>query len=184
MPEASNPTHWTYADRLLLPDDGRIYEILEGELIVSPFPVPRHQIVTGNLFFALRRFVDERNLGTCLFAPLDVVLAEDIVVEPDILFIRREREGIIGPKYVTAAPDLVIEVLSESSRRVDPGKKKRAYAAHGVEEYWIVDPDAELVDVFVLSGPELVHHARCTDGDLESPRALSGFRMPLAGAFR
>jgi len=141
---------FTYNDYLLLPEDKR-YEILDGELCEVPAPNIRHQRVSKRIANALIRQVEESGLGEILQAPCDVVLSEENVVQPDILFVCKERFGIIGEANIREAPDLVVEILSPSSRLKDLEIKRKIYARFGVQEYWIVDPEAATVEVLVWS---------------------------------
>ena len=139
---------FTYEDLLSVPEDGRRYEVLEGELVVSPPPQWRHQQVQ----WRLARFLDRAvplGFGVAAAAPLDVVLTPHDVAAPDLLFIARDRE-IIAADNVQGAPDLVIEVPSETSRKRDTAFKRPVYERHGVRWYWIVDPEEETVRVFQL----------------------------------
>ena len=92
------------------------------------------------------------NLGRLLAAPVDVKLAEDETVVPDLVFIRHDRLSIIGPKAIEGAPDLIAEILSPSTRHHDLGKKKALYARFGMREYLAIDPEARILTVFVLRG--------------------------------
>jgi Uma2 family endonuclease len=139
----------TYDDLAQLPDDGKRYELLEGELIVSPAPTPRHQRAVGLIVRFLGRAEDAGH-GQVYVAPLYVVFDEDNVAEPDVLFIRTERLYIVGEADIRGAPDLVVEVLSASTRRRDLRPKLQIYARYRVPYYWIVDPDAETVQVYEL----------------------------------
>ena len=183
MKETERQTRWTYEDYLLLPDDGKRYQIIRGELFMSAAPIPRHQIVSIRLVRILDRWVVAYKLGICLYSPIDLVLADDSVVQPDIIFIQESRRGIIGEKYLTAAPDLVIEILSESTRKVDLVLKRSLYAAYGVREYWIVDPKAERIDIHVLENGDLVKKAEVTEGVVRSPVVLAGLEFPLREVF-
>ncbi len=138
---------YVYEDLLTMPDDGKRYELLEGDLLVSPSPKTRHQKVVGNVF-ALLRGLQESGKGEVYVAPLDVVFDRHNVLEPDVLFVRTERLSVITDKNVGGPPDLVVEVLSESTREVDLGRKLRTYSRFGVPEYWVVDPDANTVQIF------------------------------------
>jgi len=140
---------FTYEDYLLMPEERR-YELIEGELYMTPSPVPYHQKVVGNLYLILRDFVDRRGLGEVIIAPCDVVLSEYDVVQPDLMFISRERMEIIKERNVCGAPDLVIEVLSEGTAERDRVLKKKLYARAGVKEYWIVDPYRKEIEVYEL----------------------------------
>src|SRR5207237_384579 len=105
--------NFTYDDLLEMPDDGRHYEILDGELIVNAAPIPRHQLIAGRLFYVLFNYLESNPIGQVFHAPLDVVFTPRWVVEPDILYIRKERRSIITRTNVSGAPDLAVEVLSD-----------------------------------------------------------------------
>jgi Uma2 family endonuclease len=137
-----------YADLLAFPEDGKRHELIDGEHYVSAAPTLRHQTVLKKLFSALNGFVEPRNLGEVFFAPVDVLLSQHDVVDPDLLYVRRERLAILEQRFVRGAPDLAVEVISPWSRKLDTAVKRRAYAKFGVGEYWIVDPNPETVEVF------------------------------------
>lgn len=141
-------TKLTFADYLETSDDER-YELLNGELVLSPSPKEIHQYISGILYLRLGTFVRERRLGKVYFAPFDVVLSDTDVVQPDLLFISNERAGIITQDNVCGAPDLVVEILSPSTVDRDRTIKLDLYATHGVEEYWMVDPDSRTVMVML-----------------------------------
>jgi Uma2 family endonuclease len=183
MKETERQTRWTYEDYLLLPDDGKRYQIVRGELFMSAAPIPKHQIVSIRLVFRILQYVEAHRLGICLCAPIDLLLAKDSVVQPDIIFIQESRRGIIGEKYLTAAPDLVIEILSDSTRKLDLVLKRSLYAEHGVREYWIVDPKAERIDIHVLENGELVKKSEGTEGEVRSPAVLPGLAFPVREIF-
>src|SRR5882724_5738175 len=144
------PIKLTYEDYVDLPDDGKQYEILDGELFVSPAPVPRHQGVSRNLLLILGRFVADRKLGTVFNAPIDLILAQTTIAQPDLLFIRAGRESIVTERAVEGPPDLVVEILSPWSGRRDRVAKAALYARHGIRHYWVVDPDARLLEAYEL----------------------------------
>jgi Uma2 family endonuclease len=141
---------FTYQDYLLLSDEKR-YEILEGDLCIVPAPDVYHQRVSRRLEVALIEHVERYDLGEILDAPCDVVLSQENVVQPDILFISKDRLGIIGKTNIQGPPDLVIEIVSESTRSKDADIKRKLYAKYGVREYWIVDPAAKTVEVLTWS---------------------------------
>lgn len=143
---------WTHDDLARLPEDGKRYEIIRGELCMTSAPSTLHQRVVARLDRLLGTFVDERGLGELYIAPTDVRLSEHDVVEPDLFFIARANLGIVGDAFVSGAPDLVIEVASDSTRERDRTRKKALYESAGVREYWIVDPDARRVTVFRPTG--------------------------------
>jgi Uma2 family endonuclease len=140
----------TYDDYLTLPADGKRYEIIEGELSMTPAPFTDHQRILGRLFRFIDEFARKNNAGEVFVAPTDVVLSMTDVVQPDILFVTKERSHIITIKNIIAAPDLVIEILSESTAVIDRTTKKSLYEKYGVKEYWIVDPENEDIECFSL----------------------------------
>ncbi len=119
----------TYDDYLCLPNDGKRYEVLEGELFVSPAPRTKHQIASGNLYAVLHQHVRKHKRGRVFSAPTDVILSQTNVVQPDLLFISNERKKIITEKNIHGAPDLIVEILSETSAEQDRTAKKQIYAA-------------------------------------------------------
>ncbi len=142
----------TYQDYAALPDDGRRYEIHEGELSVTAAPGSKHQIVSSNLVWALETQVRSRGIGVVLCAPLDIILSDRTVVQPDIVFIATDRLGRISERGIEGAPTLVVEILSPSTSETDRNTKLRLYASYGVPYYWIVDPDARVVEAYALVG--------------------------------
>lgn len=143
---------WTYDDLLAMPEptDGKRYEILDGVLVVSPAPATKHQRVLGNLHVMLRRCLHDTRIGEVFMAPFDVVLSKTRVAEPDLLVIAAQRRDILERRGVFGAPDLVIEILSPSNTKHDLVTKRRMYARSAIREYWIVDPEAEAVEVLAL----------------------------------
>ena len=142
---------FTYEDYLRLPDDGKQYQIVGGELYMSPAPVPYHQRILLNLSMVLQHFVAERDLGSVWIAPCDIVLSDEDVVEPDLFFISKEREDIVGDTYIEEAPDLAVEILSPSTSKLDRTIKMRLYERSGVREYWVVDPERKRIEVLNLT---------------------------------
>ncbi len=145
---------WTYADLADWPesDDGNRYEIIDGELIVTPAPIPPHELLTIELVFRFGEVVRPGRLGRLFTAPVDVLLPGGDALEPDLVFIRADRLDIVGPAAIEGPPDIVVEILSPSTRARDLGRKMELYAALGVPEYWIVDPDARTATLFALRG--------------------------------
>lgn len=146
---------YTYADYLLTPDDVR-YELIDGELIVAPSPVPLHQKVSSGFVGLMVPFVRNNRLGDVFAAPLDVYLSDTTVLQPDILFISNERSHIIGETNIQGAPDLVIEIASPSTEERDRGVKQELYALFGVLEYWRAYPRTQTVEVLRLENGRLV----------------------------
>jgi Uma2 family endonuclease len=143
----AKPGKLTYQDLLAMPEDGKRHELVNGVHYVSPAPRLRHQAVLANLFRVLDGYIRKTRVGSLYFAPVDVVLSQIDVLEPDILFVTRERLAILTEMCVQGAPDLVVEVLSPGTRRRDATVKLRAYRKFGVGEYWMVDPHRETVAV-------------------------------------
>ena len=146
------PIKLTYEDYAELPDDGRRYEILDGELEVSPASSTRHQAVSRNLLWVLHGHGRERGLGSVYYAPIDVILAPATVVQPDLVFVAAGREAIVTERAIEGPPDLVVEILSSWSVLRDRVAKAALYARYGVRQYWVVDPEARILEVYQLEG--------------------------------
>lgn len=147
---------WTYEEFSRLPDDGNRYEVIAGELYVTPAPGSIHQKVSARLVALFENFSEEQGAGTAYHAPFDVIFGEGDYMQPDLIFVRRDREDeALEDHAAVAAPDLVVEILSDSTARRDRGIKRERYAAYGVAEYWIIDTDAKQVEVHGLIGREL-----------------------------
>lgn len=168
---------WTYEDYRRLPDDGWRYEVLRGELHMTPAPSAKHQAAVRNLAFLFMLFLREHPLGKIYFAPIDVILPDGLAtpVQPDLVFLSQERAQIVGEQLIEGAPDLIVEVLSPSNWLDDRRVKFEIYAKSGVREYWIADPREHTVEVYVLrnSGYELL--GRCVDGEEIRSELLAGF---------
>ncbi len=182
---ALGSTKLTYDDLVLFPDDGKRHELVDGEHFMTPAPGTGHQWVAQRLNALLYQFVEANGLGRVYFAPLDVVLTRHDVVEPDLLFVSKQRLGIITAPNIQGAPDLVVEILSPTSRRHDEVRKLALYDRAGVTEYWLVDPEAETVKAFRRQGahfgrPELLS-ARY--GDVLRTPLLPGLEIRLTAIF-
>ena len=139
----------TYDDFLLFPDDGQRHELIDGEHYVTPSPRISHQAIVGNLHFAIRQYLEHSPMGQVFLSPLDVVFSDFDVVEPDLLYVSAARcREVLTVQNVRGAPDLVVEVGSPGTRRRDETIKRRLYERGGVAEYWIVDPELEVVRVY------------------------------------
>lgn len=173
---------YTYEDYLKIPDDKRC-ELINGVLLMTPSPVPQHQLVSSELYSRLKDFVLKNDIGKVIYAPCDVYFDEENVVQPDILFISKNSLNIIGEKNIQGAPDLVIEILSENSVYRDMVQKKRLYARFGVKEYWVVLPEEEEVEVYILKDNTYQLHKTYGKVDtLESP-SLKGLTIVLKEIF-
>ncbi len=140
----------TYKDYEALPADGRRYEIHDGELSVTPTPNTAHQRVSRNLFLALHRYVEERRLGEVLYAPVDVILADTSIVQPDIVFLDPTRRSAVSRRGIEGPPTLAVEIISPSTTGIDRTTKRQLYARHGVPYFWLVDPEARMIEALVL----------------------------------
>ena len=140
----------TYKDYEALPNDGRRYEIHEGELSVTPAPTPRHQLVSANLFRVLDAHVETRRLGKVLYAPIDVILSDTTVIQPDLLFLEARRLAMISSRGIEGPPSLILQILSPSTAQIDRNTNMQLFARHGVPYSWIVDPEARVIEAYVL----------------------------------
>ena len=142
----------TYDDLEAIPQErpGDRHELIDGVLYVSPSPVPYHESVSLEFLFAARPLVQAGSLGRLYTAPVDIHFSPTDVLNPDVMFVRADRLHIVGPSYLTAAPDIVVEVLSPSTRNRDLGVKPALYERFGVLEYWVFDPQARTVALRVL----------------------------------
>jgi len=153
----------TYEDLVRLPDDGKRHEIIGGQLLVNAAPFLRHQQIVGRLFLGLHRQVQEAGLGVVLFAPVDVELSPHDVVEPDLIVVLKDREHVLHESRIIGAPSLVMEILSPSTARIDRARKRDLYERSGVPEYWLVDPDRNVLEALVLEGERYRHAVACSE---------------------
>ena len=171
----------TYEDYANVPGDER-YELIDGELILVSSPNEMHQRVSKRLLW-LFRDVEESGLGWVYDAPFDVILSDTDVVQPDLMFISKERADIITPANVQGAPNLVVEVLSPSTAQRDWTQKRDLYAKYGVRELWLVAPDAKLVWVMALTDGEYAIAGVYKDGQTLSSPTLAGLTIDLGYVF-
>ena len=179
------PAQLTYEDYCLIPDDGQRHEIIDGAHHVSPAPFTRHQSILLKLASKLYAFVEQHAVGSIWLAPVDVVFSDQTVVQPDLLFISNDRKHFLTEKNVQGAPDLVIEILSNSTRRYDEITKRKVYERFGVAEYWIVDPELEAMKVYRREnnayGPSVL--LDIDHEDLLQTPLLPGFQLTLTELF-
>lgn len=148
----AEPIKLTYEDFCALPDDGKRYEILDGDLYMSPSPITVHQRIVGRLYSILDEHARKKGLGEAFVAPFDVVLDEHDIVVPDVSFVSKAKQGIITDANIQGAPDLVVEVLSPSTKGRDLRDKRNIYARCGVDWYWIIDPEDKTLLELNLAG--------------------------------
>ena len=170
-------------DFLQLPETNRIIQLIEGEVIVSPAPLIRHQFVLGNLFDLVRHIVPD---GVVFVAPTDVYFTEVDVLQPDIFWVsdKNERCVAVDGKYFRGAPDLVIEVLSPGTERYDKTLKFLIYEKHGVLEYWIADPANRTLEVWVHRGEEYVRQGIYGADQTFDSAVLGGKSIAINAIFR
>lgn len=149
-------TKLTYQDYLLLPDDGKRYEILEGELYMTPSPMTRHQLIAFRLSHVIGTYLEAHPIGTGLAAPCDVILSETDVVQPDLFIVLHGSVARITEKNVQGPPDLVVEILSPGTSARDRELKRKRYEHFKVREYWLVDPDGNSVEILALQADRFV----------------------------
>ena len=173
----NSKTKLTYEDYALLPDDGKIHEIIEGEHYMTPAPETYHQTISRRIQFQLYTQIEEKGLGYVFDAPTDVQLSEIDIVQPDLLVIVEERKSIISPSRIIGPPDLVIEILSKSGQDKDRRLKLDLYQKAAVPEYWLVDPQSQTVHQYLLEKARYresgQHH-----GDIRFDR-IAGIRVDL-----
>jgi len=176
---------WTYEDYLRLPDDGWRYEIIKGVLYMVPAPTTSHQISVGNLGIAMSLFVRQKQAGFVFFAPTDVYLPrQDTPVQPDLLFVAADRQEIISERGIEGAPDLVVEVLSPRTWWKDRRVKMPLYEETGVPECWIVDPEMETIEVYVLEKGGYRLLGQWGREETAYSQVLEGFRIEVDEVIR
>jgi Uma2 family endonuclease len=171
----------TYADYVLIPPDGKRHEIIEGEWYMTPAPEVPHQRISRNLGHLLHEHVDRNRLGEVLYAPVDVLLSDEDVVEPDLIFISSARAAIVTQKNIQGAPDLVVEILSPSTASIDRNEKRRLYERGGLKEYWIVDVVNQTVEIHEFGSPRRTRIY--TSGQSFDSALLPGLTVRLADLF-
>lgn len=160
------------------------FQLIEGNLVQDPSPNPSHQIVSGELCYLLNHHCHTLSLGTVLSAPLDIWLADDTVLQPDIIFVSNCRQGIIGDKRICGAPNLVIEILSPASAQRDLGLKRAIYSRQGVQEYWVVDPAQRCVHLFRFTPTGTASECIVSGNQTFDSPLFPGLRLTGAAIFR
>lgn len=174
---------WTYQDYLHLPNDGKTYQVIGGELIMSPAPSLSHQGVCRNLGFIIWNFVKRHNLGEIFCAPVDVIFSQVNVAQPDIVYISKSRLSKLKERGIFGAPDWVIEILSPSTSDMDLRLKHQLYQRFGVREYWIVDPIEKKVEVYLLKGGRYISKGLFLEKDTVEVETIKGLKINLAEVF-
>src|SRR5262245_13193741 len=173
----------TYTDLESWPDDGRRYELYDGEVYVCPAPTNRHQLALGELYAQLRDYAKRTN-GVALVSPIDIVFTEHNVLQPDICFFQAARRHVIVlDQVIRTPPDVVVEVLSPSTRRNDLGRKKATFARFGVAEYWLLDPHQERLDRYTHDRGAYERTLSVGRGEPFESAVLAGFTCPVDSLF-
>jgi Uma2 family endonuclease len=169
---------WTEEDYFRLPETNRIIELSGGRLIITPSPTTQHQQILSRLILLVGNHVLSNNLGEIVVSPMDVRLYEGTIRQPDIVYMSNEHRDRISEKY-WGVPDLVMEILSESTEKQDRTEKFREYEKAGVLEYWIVDPSAQTVEVFTLAQEAYKLLGKWGIGEIARSKVLAGFEIPV-----
>ena len=172
----------TYADYLKIDDNNR-YEIFHGELCMVPAPSTNHQSVSRNLEFLIWNYVKQKDLGKVFYAPTDVVLDDDEVFQPDIVFIKSENLHIIGKDAIKGVPDLIVEIVSPSSTFYDTVEKKDVYEKYGVKEYWLVFPDERVIEIFILGKEGYAEFCKSKKKGIVTSSILKGLEIDSKDVF-
>ncbi len=171
---------WTYEDYCRLPEDGWTYEVIEGELYMSPAPLTIHQRCKLKFAATFLSFAEDHDAGMVLDAPTDVLLPGlASPVQPDVIFVSKERLDIVKDERVEGAPDIVVEVLSPGNWLLDRRDKFKVYAKAGVREYWIVDPHARTIELFGLRGSMYALIGKYVAGETVQSEVLPGFEVKV-----
>ena len=179
----SAATKMNYDQLCLLPEDGNQYELFDGELVMTPSPRAHHQEIVTKLSALLSQHVQRSSLGKVYVAPLDTIMDEHNVVQPDILFVSRERVAEVVKEWIEGAPDLVVEVLSPSTFHKDLRRKMRVYSQFGVQEYWIVDPEEETLALYHRSGEKLQLARQFASHETFQSPLFPGFEFEVRSIF-
>ncbi len=173
---------WTYEDYYKLEDDKR-YEVIEGELVEMSAPTTIHQRIVKRIAWVLDRFVEEKGLGEVFISPVDVVLSDENILQPDVVFVSKDND-IVQEKAIFGSPDLVVEVISPSSLKRDTEDKKRLYARFGVKELWLIFPGERAVEVFSLKDKEYEVCSFGYEGGKVKSCLLKDFELNLEELFK
>ena len=163
--------------------EGAPYQLIAGELIMTPSPGFFHQSISMNLSIVLGSFIKRHKVGTLLAAPLDVHLSDEDIYQPDLIFIRADKTRGIHTDKLRVIPDLVIEVLSPSTAYLDFTRKKEMYCARGVEEYWIINPEMETVEIMIKHGEIYQTESLLKNDAILESKMFPGFQMKIADIF-
>ncbi len=167
-----------------MPEGPPYFQVIQGNLVMSPSPNTFHQDIVANLCHILRQYLDKKPIGVVCVAPLDVYLSEVNVYQPDVIYISNPRRSILTERGIEGAPDFVVEILSPGTARYDKGSKRKIYARTGVKELWLVDPDVRSIEVYHLArNPETPVATHGANAVFKSP-LLRGLKIKAAAIFK
>jgi Uma2 family endonuclease len=175
---------FTYEDYLNLPDNGKRYEIIDGELYMAPAPTLGHQDTIGEFHFTIKSFLETNPIGKIYLAPTDIIFSDIDVMQPDLIFVSKEKFDILTRENIQGAPDLVIEVLSPGTEKRDRTIKLKAYSKFGVSEYWMASNEKATVEVWRRRGKKLDFHAVLGKTQTLATPLLPGLEISLEKIFR
>ena len=173
---------WTERYYFSLTETNKIVELSEGRLIITPAPTDQHQKISSNLHFLIGSYIRAKNLGEARYSPLDVRLWPGTIRQPDIVFMSNEHKDRITERY-WGVPDLVMEILSESTEGQDRTVKFCEYREAGVPEYWIVDPSTKAIEIFVLDQEAYKLLGKWGTGEVAHSKVLAGFQVAVDDVF-
>ena len=173
---------WTEDDYFSLPETNRIVELSRGRLVITPSPTDQHQKISSNLHFLVGSYIRAKKLGEVRYSPLDVRLWPGTIRQPDIVFMSNEHKDRITEKY-WGVPDLVMEILSESTEKADRTEKFSEYEKAGVSEYWIVDPAKQTIEVYVLARESYKMMGKWSTGEVVYSEVLADFQVAVNDVF-
>ncbi|MBI1956514.1 MAG: Uma2 family endonuclease [Acidobacteria bacterium] len=177
-------TKMTYDEYCLLPEDRNQYELFDGELVMTPSPSREHQKIVLRLARFLADHVERESLGEVYIAPLDTIFDQYTALQPDILFVSKERLAAVGRERIEGAPDLVVEVLSPSTFYKDLRRKMAVYSRFDVQEYWIADPETKAIELYCRGKEGLELHHRFSSQETFQSQLLPGFQIEVSSLFQ
>jgi Uma2 family endonuclease len=178
LPRPKAKRTWTYDEfAAASPESNLPTELWDGEIIMSAAPRPTHQRIAARAWRLLEDYVRTRKLGETFISPVDVVLGATKVVQPDVVFVANAQKSIVESTCIRGVPDLLVEVISEGTWRRDRVDKKALYEQFGVAEYWIIDPDSRLIEVFALAKGTYQLHARGVGAEKVGSKLFAGLKL-------
>ena len=173
---------YTYQDYAKLPE-GAPYQLIDGELVMTPAPTTYHQRILRRILISLSEFIDSHRMGEVLCAPIDVYFSETETYQPDIIYVSKNRIAIIAEEKVEGPPDLIVEILSPTTAYYDLRHKKQTYEQHDVQEYWIVDPMEKSIEVYENKKKSFELFKKYDRTDVLQSPLLKGLNLDLSKVF-